>query len=79
MILTGGKARVLHLLYPLLDMRNVSVCSWLCIRTLRRPHAPKSTLEAKMDKNSVFVRVLGTRMVRNDRKARQEHRLYAEK
>ena len=31
-ILTGGKARVPHSLYPLLDMQNALVYSWLCIR-----------------------------------------------
>ena len=34
MILTGGKARVPHSLYPLLDMQNALVYSWLCIRTV---------------------------------------------
>jgi hypothetical protein len=79
MVLTGGKARVPHLLCPLLDMRNALIYSWLCIRTVGRPRGPKSSLEAKTGKSFVFVRALGIRMGRNDHKARPERCSYVEK
>jgi hypothetical protein len=79
MILTGGKARVAHLLSLLLGMKNALGYSWLCIRTLSRHCGPESSPEAKMGKNSVFVHVLGIQMVRSCRKARREQRPYTEK
>jgi hypothetical protein len=79
MILTDGKARVPHLLFPLLDMQNALVYSWLCIRTVGRSRAPKSSPESKTGKSFVFVRVLGIRMGRNDHKVRQELCSYVEK
>ena len=60
-------------------MQSVLEYSWLGSHTPGHFGAPKASLEAKMGKNCVFLRVQGTRMARGDRRGAQVHYLYVEK
>lgn len=60
-------------------MRSVSKYSWLGSHTPGRFGAPKASLEAKMDKNCVLLRVQETRMAHGDRRGEQVCYLYVEK
>jgi hypothetical protein len=77
--ITDEISRACHLLCLWLDMRSVSVYSLLDNRTRGRFHAPTTTLEAKMDKNSVSLRVPGILMARSDRKVVQGRARYVRK
>lgn len=76
---TDGITRGGRLLCPWLDTQSVLVYSWPDNHTLGRFRAPRATLETRMDKNFVFLRIPETRMARGDRKVIPEHHRYVEK
>jgi hypothetical protein len=77
--LTDEIAHAHHLLCLWLDKQSVSEYSWHDSHTPIRFRAPKSSLEAKKDKNSVFLHAPGTRMARGDHTVVQVRYRYAEK
>ena len=72
-------ARARHLLCLWPDTQSVAEYSWPDSHNLGRFRDPKSSLEPKMGKNSVFPHAPGTRMVHGDHKVEQVRHRYAER
>ena len=77
--LTDEIAHARHLLCLWPDTQSVVEYSWLDSRNLGHFRDPKSSLEPTMGRNSVFLHVPGTRMVRGDHRVKQVRHRCAEK